>query len=472
MNTAANPHNNNISLRGVIQIDSLGHAGTPDGFQTAGSIAGAMIINTVRGSNYFNDSGGYITGDGGITKVGAGYLGLRENNPEWTGQIIVSEGQLELFSAGDVAGKGTLPIILGHNLFAEQAGEYVTGNSTVTLTYRDEGGYRDVASITQDIIVRNDDGAGSQTKRIGARYLAEADVVNYNGSLTLRDDVQFFYQDDARDITATTSSGSTRNDTRAIGALENSETVFINFNGDIIGAVGNDITLSITQGGSANIINGSITSPFDDLVLRPVWGLNGDNSGWAGNLIMGNATSDVDTQHIVSIGSSLGLSARNDVTMRNNATLQTSGNNITIGSLISTGATVDTYIENAATTAGSITVTQSVDSVVAVIIRDGLNFFELQPGEIDAALSFVKAGTAALTLTMGNTFTGTTTLSGGTLRLAYAADSSMLSDSAALILNDGILDLAGTVAHEEVVLSTTINGTVAIERSAGSSSST
>jgi autotransporter-associated beta strand protein len=55
------------------------------------------------------------------------------------------------------------------------------------------------------------------------------------------------------------------------------------------------------------------------------------------------------------------------------------------------------------------------------------------------------------------------------LRLAYGADSSMLSDTAALIMNAGILDLAGTVAHEEIVLSTTINGTVAIERSAGSS---
>ncbi|MCF7784977.1 MAG: autotransporter-associated beta strand repeat-containing protein [Prosthecobacter sp.] len=468
-NSAADPHNVGIAFRGVLQFDSLGHAGTPDGFQTADTLAGAAVVNVSHGTNYFNDAGGYITGDGGITKVGSGYLGFRENNPEWTGQLIVSEGQVELFSAGDVAGVGTLPIILGHNLYAEQAGEFVTGNGTVTLTYRDEGGYRDVGNINQDIIVRADDGAGAQTKRIGARYMAEADVVNYNGSLTLRDDVQFFYQDDARDSTNQTSTSNTRNDTRATGALTNSETVYINFNGNIIGAAGNNITLSIVEGGNGNVLNGSITGAGDDLVLRPIFGLNGDNSGWAGNLILGNTTSDVDTQNIVSIGSDLGIGAQNNVTMKNNATLQTSGHNVIIGSLTDTGVTLDNYIENASTTSGSITLTQSVDATVDLVIRDGVNFFELQPGEVDAALSFVKAGTARLTLTQGNTFTGTTTLAGGTLQLAYDADNSMLSDTAALIMNNGILDLSGTVAHSEVVLSTTINGIVAIERSSGSS---
>ncbi|MCB1203460.1 MAG: autotransporter-associated beta strand repeat-containing protein, partial [Verrucomicrobiae bacterium] len=463
--------NNSINFRGVIQFNSLGNSGTPDGFQTPSSLAGFTTILTVRGSNYLNDDGGYITGDGGIIKVGGGYLGIREHNPEWTGQIIVSEGQLELYSAGDPAGRGTLPIILGHNLFAEQAGETVTGNSTVTLTVRDEGGYRDVSTVAQDIIVRNDDGAGSQTKRIGARYLANIDEVNYDGSLTLRDDVQFFYQDDARDSTSTTGS-NTRNDTRSNGTLGNMETVFINFNGDITGAVGNDITTIVSQSGSGNIVNGSITSPFDDLVIRAIFGLNGDNSGWAGDLAIGNTNTggDVDTQHIVAIGNPLAISSLNNVTLHSNATFRASGNEVVIGSLLDGSSGVERFLENSSAVApGSITVTQSVDQTVNVVIRDGETVFILQPGESFQSLSFEKAGPALLGLTQANSFTGTTTLSGGTLQLAFGSDQSMLSDTAALILNDGILDLAGTVAHGEIVGSTVVNGTVAIERSAGSS---
>ena len=468
VNTAGDPHDINYYFRGIIQLDSLGNAGTPDGFQTPSTLAGAVIFDVGnQGSNNINDAGGYITGDGGITKIGPGQLNFRENNPEWTGQLIINQGSVVANSAGNPLGVGTLPIILGHNLLAELAGEPDSGNGTVYLLFQDEGGYRDVSSITQDIIVRADDGAGAQTKRIGAWFMANVDVVNYDGSLTLRDDLQLYYRDDVRDSSLTTSN-NINNSNRSIGTLGNAETIYINFNGGIIGAAGNDITTVVDQNGTANVINGSITAPNDDFVIRAIFGLNGDNSGWAGNLVMGNTTSDVDTQHIVSVGNVLGLSANNNVTLRNNATLQTSGNNIVIGSLLDSGTgLLDNFIENASTTAGSITITQAIDATVEVVLRDGVNFFQLQPGEVDAALSFVKRGDAALTLVKGNTFTGSTTLDGGTLRLAYNADNSMLSDTAALILNDGILDLAGTVAHNEIVASTTINGSVAIERSTG-----
>jgi len=247
--------------------------------------------------------------------------------------------------------------------------------------------------------------------------LANIDVVNYEGSLTLQDDVEFFYQDDARDSTSAVAAQVT-NSTRSVGTLANVETVFINFNGNLVGTAGNDITTNVAQGGNANALNGSIISPFDDLVIRPIFGLNGDNSAWLGNLTMGNTTDDVDTQHIVSVGSSLGLSASNNVAMNHNATLQTSGNIVTIGNLSTLqqpGGTNDTYIENASTNAGKLIVTQTVDSIVDVVLRDGQNFFKLQPGEVDATLAFEKAGSASLSLTQASTYTGGTLVSGGTL---------------------------------------------------------
>jgi len=476
-NSANEPHDFNLNLRGILNFDSLGNAGTPDGFVTPTSLAGATVINVGQRATNMNDDGGYLTGDGGITKTGSATLTFRESSPEWTGQLVVLQGQVHVYGAGDVLGKGTLPIILGHSLLAEQAGEVVSGNTAVQLLHIDEGGYRDVSRIIQDIIVRNDDGAGAQIKRIGARYEANLDVVHFDGNITLRDDLELFYQDDARASTSTTSATNVTNSTRSVGTLTNQETVFINLNGNIIGAAGNDLTTVVVQGSTGNELNGSdpalgASGIGDDLVVRAVFGLNGDNSGWAGNLIVGNtaAGGDVDTQHIVTFGNPLAISANNHVTIRSDATLRTSGNDIVIGNLAPANANLNAFIENSSVTSpGSITITQTTDAAVDVVFRDGETVFILQPGESYQALSFIKAGPAVLTLTKGNSFSGFTKLAGGTLRLAYDADNSMLSDTAALILNDGILDLAGTVDHSELVGSTTINGSVAIERSEGGS---
>ncbi|MEZ5384463.1 MAG: autotransporter-associated beta strand repeat-containing protein [Prosthecobacter sp.] len=131
VSNATTPHDFNLNLRGVLKFDSLGNAGTPDGFVTPTSLAGATVIDVGRRQTNLNDDGGYITGDGGITKTGDSTLAFRENSPEWTGQLVVLEGAVYVYGAGDVLGKGTLPIILGHNLLAEQAGEVVSGNTQV-----------------------------------------------------------------------------------------------------------------------------------------------------------------------------------------------------------------------------------------------------------------------------------------------------------------------------------------------------
>jgi len=69
--------------------------------------------------------------------------------------------------------------------------------------------------------------------------------------------------------------------------------------------------------------------------------------------------------------------------------------------------------------------------------------------------------TNILTLSGTPTFTGTTAVNAGTLRLDYSInDTSKLSDTAALILSGGTLDLSGGT-HAETVLSTTLTaGTV------------
>jgi autotransporter-associated beta strand protein len=456
----------NITLNGVLQFNNVTGAPAvtdPTGITPLEAVPGFTVVSVARRTTSFNNAGGYMTGNGGIIKTGAGALALKENSPEWTGQIINNQGSLYLYGAGNVIGTGTAPIILGRNSDAEANGEAASStNTTVNLIFIDEGGYRDVSNINQDIIIRNEGTLSNQTKQIGAQTLADVDVVNFNGSLILNDDVTFYNNDNARDITAQTAGSSTaqaqnaRNDGRSIGALTNSETYFINFNGNIVGTVGNDINTNVTQSGTANVLNGSITSPFDDMVQRSIFGLNGDNSAWFGDLTLGNTTSDVDTQHIVSVGNVLGISASNNVTMLNNATIQTAGNNITIGNLTATGTT-DSYIENASTTAGSITITQTIDATVDVVLRDGLNFFQLQNGEVDAALSLVKAGSGLLTLTSPGTYTGSTTVSGGVLAVqpgVFAATSAVnvLNNSTLAFDPDGTGSLMTLAANTHLTL--------------------
>jgi fibronectin-binding autotransporter adhesin len=72
-------------------------------------------------------------------------------------------------------------------------------------------------------------------------------------------------------------------------------------------------------------------------------------------------------------------------------------------------------------------------------------------------VGITKAGTGTWTLSGSNTNTGISTVNAGTLKLAYGTtDTSKLSDTAALNLNGGTLELSGG-SHTEVVASTTVN---------------
>ncbi|MGC4014088.1 MAG: autotransporter-associated beta strand repeat-containing protein [Luteolibacter sp.] len=85
-----------------------------------------------------------------------------------------------------------------------------------------------------------------------------------------------------------------------------------------------------------------------------------------------------------------------------------------------------------------------------------------------ASGAIVKSGLGSLTLSGAEAFAGSTTVNAGTLNLDYStSNTSKLSDTAALLLNGGTVNLTGG-SHAETVLSTTLNGKATITRAGGS----
>jgi autotransporter-associated beta strand protein len=85
--------------------------------------------------------------------------------------------------------------------------------------------------------------------------------------------------------------------------------------------------------------------------------------------------------------------------------------------------------------------------------------YDVQSGTISAALGgtvgFTKTGAGTVTLSGNNSYTGTTTVTGGTLRLGA---SNILSDSSNLTINGGTFDISSY--NERVNVITMTSGTL------------
>jgi autotransporter-associated beta strand protein/T5SS/PEP-CTERM-associated repeat protein len=89
--------------------------------------------------------------------------------------------------------------------------------------------------------------------------------------------------------------------------------------------------------------------------------------------------------------------------------------------------------------------------------------------QLQGALSVNKLGSGTTILNASNSYTGPTTVNAGTLTLDYSTqNNNKLSDTAALILAGGTLNLTGGGNHTEIVSGTTLNaGASAVTRGTG-----
>jgi len=406
-------------LNGVIQVDS------------ASVIDVATASTTLR----LNETAGYLAGTGSLTKNGEGTLILAENNGDFSGAWTINQGVVIGTSQGLPFGTGTT-LNLGDTSS--------TGGTTAALYLRARVGFTTNYDVNQAITVRSEL-SGAQAHEIGVSNLdgigMNDDRYRYNGALILNDDLAIAYRDLNTNAQFVPVVG-----TNAQGSQQAGISRYIALNGAISGA-GNLSTVVNLTGTGANVVE----TTFE---------LNGGSAAWTGNLTIGNAVDTNSQRHIVRLGSSTALTAVNDLTMNFNNVLQVAGNSITINDLTvaatgvaaSTGAAFansDIIIENAANTAATLKVVQDTNRTWDVLIQDGItpDVYSASSTPVhDAPLSLVKAGNAIATLTQTNTFTGTTTVSDGTLRSGVSniiPDASGLFVTPATAADTATLDLNG-----------------------------
>ena len=174
------------------------------------------------------------------------------------------------------------------------------------------------------------------------------------------------------------------------------------------------VTVNNTTGGTAYALNGAgkITGP------------TGITKSGNGVLILGNTGGNDFTgattvnAGTLRIGDASAVSQGSTITVASGAVLDVNGLNVTLPSVLGAGV-----VESAA---GAGTVTSATAATISTVLQNGAG-----------GLNFVKNGTGTTSLTGANTYTGTTTISAGTLQIGNGGSTGSLG--ATTITNDSAL---------------------------------
>lgn len=426
----------------------------------------------------FNSSGaGYVMGDGAIVKTGGGALRIYEYSPDFTGDLVIRQGDIQVQSLRSYALPNAGTIILGTN--------GTSNPGAVVFTVRpDRDDLPGVWEINSDIVALGN----SSDMRLRFRRPEHNDVAIFNGGIDLSG------YDTASDLREFRFEIMDTVDGRdAVGATEYREDAFMVLAGDITG--GNKrIRTMVSQEGTGNRDLGSqtLSNQFD---IFAFFDFRGSNAGWTGSLEVGNRTSDndLDRRHFVRFGNddglaSLAVGASNAVVLRHDATLQSHGGLVTVGNLYSDGDSgggdgyfgsqlvTNSFVENGGTVAGTLTVFQTVSNATFnAVIRDGTYYSPLATNLPSAALNLVKDGAGVFNTVASNYYTGTTLVRDGLLRVngahtgggLYTIDAGGTLGGTGLIQSAGVVVLdAGTLAPGNSPGTLTVNANLAFSNSA------
>ncbi|WP_248312082.1 autotransporter-associated beta strand repeat-containing protein [Bosea sp. BK604] len=424
----AGPAGGSVTLAGNQQVAGLQFA--TDGYVLNGpgalQVAGATELRIDPGLTATINA--VIEGTGGLTKTGAGTIVLAGSNT-YAGGTTINAGTLQVASnanLGDAAGGltfngGTLATTADFAMFR-----------SVTLAGT---GSVDVAAGTQFELGGAVAGIGGLTKR-GAGTLVLSGVNTSSGGTTVSAGVLQAGSADALGSGALVLDGGTfRAGTSFINSFANA--IKVNASGGAVDVNGQVMTLSggISDGNGAG---GALAFVNSDSHIGAVE-LGGANS-YSGPTSIGAGVK-------LTALTDAAFSPNSDVTLAATGALMVNGHSTTVRSLAGSGLVVNGHD----TQLGTLTVAlPSGAATFAGTLSDG------EPG--DAALTLVKAGAGTQILSGRNSYTGGTTISGGTLQLGDGGTSgSILGD----VANNGTLAFNRSGA---IVFSGAITGSGALRQ--------
>lgn len=457
---------------GVLKLDSRSQ--TLAGLLTAGTGTGNSVVNgntaaatltlSIAVSNTFS---GVLGGTGtnennfGLTKTGAGTLTLSGTNT-YTGATSIQAGTLQAGAAGSVFGANpvvTLANVAGAALdlngFSQTlvslagggttGGNVSLGSATLTLSGN--------ASTTFAGIIS---GIGGSINKMGTGTLTLSGMNTYTGLTTVSTGILNVANNAALgDVAGATSVVSGASLALANGVKVTGETVNISGAGaNSMGALqtvaggsaewagvvvlGTGARLGALAGGVLTVSGGIQNGALTNLVISGESGtgtvlIKGTGNTYTGATQIIRGMIKLGSTNALPIGTTLDVDSLGSAGANDDSTFDLNGFNQTVGALQRTGANFGTggsFITNSGATASTLTVTGG-STTYNGIIQNGAGVVNLTTG-------------GTLTLQGANTYTGSTTVNAGTLKVGGVVTASLASTS--FILNGGIFTLDNTGA--------------------------
>ena len=466
-------------------------AGGSGGINNNGNLVTFNVASgrTVAGSA----SGANITGSGGVTKLGAGLLNFRpfQSTGAYSGPTTISEGTISVFHTGGLGdGSATNTLIfnggtLGYDSAIGNANFVSPATRSVTIT--SNGGTINTYNAAYLMsIAGNITGAGGLTKAdtIGANgNLILSGTNNYGGGTTITGGIMQFAKTAAMPATGTVTvspagaivSTLAVNAGAASGEWTSGTTATNGSIGGLLAGLGGQVGSTVTYSGSVNL-GIDTTNAVGTMTYSGVIGNVGTTLGLTklgtGTLVLDQSSTYTGKTSIrgggtLSINSikdvSGGASAVGNPTTTPDGTIDI-GATTTAGILTYTGGAQNTNrVINLAGSTGGATLDQSGTGLLKftsafTATGAGIKTLTLQgstagTGEIagaivnsSAATSLTKSGSGTWVLSGVNTYTGKTSISGGTLSINSIKD---VSGGASAVGNptttpDGTIDIGAT----------------------------
>lgn len=426
------------SLTGALTVNSLKITGT-----------GVTLDGNTRAITFSGTSGGLLyapaLSSDTYSITGSGVVGAGTAN-EFI--VQVSQGRLSIANpvvsstatAGSLtkAGDGTL-VLTGTSLF--------TGATNVNGGTLEISGTGTLSSSTGNITV----GAGA-TLRVNstnaAQAIADSTDVAVAGTFEVRANETLGGLSGLGTLrnggssNAVLTAGNGNETSNFSGLIQDGSTGTLGITKAGTGVLTFDSSLSNTYTGTTTINAGTLSLAKTGGAIAVVGNITvGDGSGSTADILLLSGSEQIqDTAVVTLTGNS---------TVAGTGTFRLNGNTETIGGLSSAGGTQNGVVENAlASTTGKLIVNTTSDQSFTGVMQNGSG--------TSSVLVFTKVGAAQQTLagTAANTYTGVTTVLGGTLRLNKTAGINAIAGS--LSIGDGTASAVVLLAAANQIADTTI----------------